>query len=500
MLKVLIAEDEILTRVGIVSAVDWPALELEVAAQAGDGLEALHLFRLHKPEIVITDLNMPGLSGSRLIENIYEESPECRVIVVTCINDVETIRSLMPYRIFDYLLKSTISPQELTERLTLAKKQILEAGALPDTEGTAQKAAPDLREFLEGSGSSYGVFPEEGGYALLLVTHAKAANTGLLAKALKDILKDYFRESGDLSIAVLQQRNFVLCFQDKVQESDILSTAVRFQEYVLKALNVRVLCNLEYCESAPKLRALCREYFALTACCNTADWSTGTGLTEEYRSRIDRLLSLYSFSIFAGEVTQSLTGCFGEPMKRLRQKDAISFEDYKRVVQDGLRELGAQYDLFSHTQIEEVCRKIALADSFELVYLHYFYFLDKQAEALIYPVSYSREIRCALDYIRQNCRKKISLQDVAEAAMLSPNYFSTVFKNSMDISFINYVIRYRMYAAMKLLRDKSLYLYDIAERVGIPEISHFSKSFKKVTGFSPNEWRKITAELSDTEW
>lgn len=499
MLKVLIAEDEILTRVGIVSAVDWQTLGLEVVAQAGDGLEALHLFRLHRPDIVITDLNMPRLSGTELIENIYEADPECRVIVVTCINEVETIRGLMPYRVCDYLLKSTISPKELTERLLVAKKQLGDTRKVSQQPKTATEQKVRLQEFLEGDSLDNPPFAV--GYTLLLVIESKSANISLLVKAVKDILKDYFRESGSMLTAVMQQRNFVVCFQSSsLREEDIINSAIRFQEYVLKALNLRVLCNLEYCENLQALQTLCKTYFPLASCCKAVDRSVGKNLTEEYKSRVRKLLKLYSFSIFSGEVTESLIQCFGEPMRRLSEKPLVTFAEYQGVVTLGLRELGAQYDLFTGAEVDEACRKISEADSFETVYLHYFYFLDKKAESLLYPLSYSQEIRCALDYIRNNCKAKITLQDVAEAAMLSPNYFSTVFKNSMEVSFINYIIRYRMYDAMKLLRNKNLYLYDIADQVGVPEISHFSKSFKKVTGFSPNEWRKITADITDMEW
>ena len=44
---------------------------------------------------------------------------------------------------------------------------------------------------------------------------------------------------------------------------------------------------------------------------------------------------------------------------------------------------------------------------------------------------------------------------------------------------------------MELLEDESVFLYEIAEKTGIGDISHFSKTFKTVTGYSPNAWRKM---------
>ena len=107
MYKVLIAEDELLTRAGIVSSVNWAQLNMQIVAQADDGIQALQLYRAHYPEIVITDLNMPRLGGVELIGKICEEERPCKIIVVTCVEDVQVITRLFPYHIFDFLLKSS---------------------------------------------------------------------------------------------------------------------------------------------------------------------------------------------------------------------------------------------------------------------------------------------------------------------------------------------------------------------------------------------------------
>ncbi len=93
MYKVLIAEDELLTRAGIVSSVNWAELNMQIVAQADDGIQALQLYRTHYPEIVVTDLNMPRLGGVELIGKICEEERPCKIIVVTCVEDVQVITS-----------------------------------------------------------------------------------------------------------------------------------------------------------------------------------------------------------------------------------------------------------------------------------------------------------------------------------------------------------------------------------------------------------------------
>ena len=132
MYKVLIAEDELLTRAGIVSSVNWAELNMQIVAQADDGIQALQLYRTHYPEIVVTDLNMPRLGGVELIGKICAEERPCKIIVVTCVEDVQVITRLFPYRIFDFLLKSAISPEELQEKLSQAGRELaLEGPAGP---------------------------------------------------------------------------------------------------------------------------------------------------------------------------------------------------------------------------------------------------------------------------------------------------------------------------------------------------------------------------------
>jgi YesN/AraC family two-component response regulator len=96
----------------------------------------------------------------------------------------------------------------------------------------------------------------------------------------------------------------------------------------------------------------------------------------------------------------------------------------------------------------------------------------------------------ALDYIRKNYMNKISLQDVAEAANISPSYFSKVFKDEMRCNFNVYLNQYRVEVAKKLLMDISIPLVNVAFLTGFEDQSYFSKVFKKITGMSPGKYRE----------
>lgn len=96
----------------------------------------------------------------------------------------------------------------------------------------------------------------------------------------------------------------------------------------------------------------------------------------------------------------------------------------------------------------------------------------------------------AIDYIKHNYMKKVSLEDVASHVFLSASYFSKVFNDGMGYSFSNYLNKVRIDAAKGLLKDKSLPLVEVSNLVGYEDQSYFSKVFKKITGMTPGRYRE----------
>ena len=96
----------------------------------------------------------------------------------------------------------------------------------------------------------------------------------------------------------------------------------------------------------------------------------------------------------------------------------------------------------------------------------------------------------AVDYIKRNYMKKITLEEVAAHVYLSPSYFSKIFKDEMKCNFNTYLNQVRIEVSKKLLSDDSIALVDIANLVGYEDQSYFTKVFKKLTGISPGKYRE----------
>ena len=96
----------------------------------------------------------------------------------------------------------------------------------------------------------------------------------------------------------------------------------------------------------------------------------------------------------------------------------------------------------------------------------------------------------AKSYIRNNYKKQIFLQDVANYLERNPDYFSSIFKKETGSSFSEYLNSLRIKKAQYLLTTTSMYTYEIAEKVGYTDFRYFTKIFKKITGTTPSDYRK----------
>jgi two-component system response regulator YesN len=96
----------------------------------------------------------------------------------------------------------------------------------------------------------------------------------------------------------------------------------------------------------------------------------------------------------------------------------------------------------------------------------------------------------AIEFIEQNYNKPITLTDVSEKVMLNASYFSKVFKDSTGEAFVKYLTKYRMRKAVELMKDPTLKIYEIAERVGYDNVQYFIKVFKSIEGISPNIFKE----------
>lgn len=76
-MKLLIVDDEELTRTGLISSIDWDSLGITEILQADDGVNGLEMAKLYKPEIILCDVRMPRMTGIAMLERLENS---CRTV------------------------------------------------------------------------------------------------------------------------------------------------------------------------------------------------------------------------------------------------------------------------------------------------------------------------------------------------------------------------------------------------------------------------------------
>ena len=103
----------------------------------------------------------------------------------------------------------------------------------------------------------------------------------------------------------------------------------------------------------------------------------------------------------------------------------------------------------------------------------------------------ARPIRIAKQYVMQHFDEPITLETVCEDIGFSVNYFSMLFKRETGEGFAKYLTRVRIEEAKTLLRETSIPIAEICEKVGYSDRKHFTHTFHKATGLNPVEYRKL---------
>ena len=124
MLKLIIADDERIIRESISKMIDWNSLGIELIGLCSDGIEAYNMILDECPDIVLTDIRMPGLSGLELIEKISQTDLNIQFILLSGFGEFEYAKKAIQYGVSEYLLKP-VTAMELTGVIEKMKKKVL---------------------------------------------------------------------------------------------------------------------------------------------------------------------------------------------------------------------------------------------------------------------------------------------------------------------------------------------------------------------------------------
>ena len=126
MLNVYIADDEVWIILGLKKLLERIDVDSFVVGTANNGLMAKEEIAMFKPDVIFTDIRMPGLSGLELLQAIPEVSPDSKVVIITGFAEFSYAKEAVQHHAFDYLLKP-IKEEDLQRVMTAILKERGEA-------------------------------------------------------------------------------------------------------------------------------------------------------------------------------------------------------------------------------------------------------------------------------------------------------------------------------------------------------------------------------------
>ena len=149
-LKVLLVDDEIMIREGFKHLFDWNAHDCEVVGEAADGMEALNRIDSLHPDIVIMDINIPIMSGLKVIQLSRMKHPSTAFIIVSGYDDFSYCQQAIRMQITDYILKP-VNYEEFGScidnlRISMFKENLTEAD---DNSEAEQRPIVNITRYLQ---------------------------------------------------------------------------------------------------------------------------------------------------------------------------------------------------------------------------------------------------------------------------------------------------------------------------------------------------------------
>lgn len=541
--KVVVIDDKPLIRQAIVQTIAWDKLNCTVVGQAEDGIEGKRLIRELQPDILVTDIKMPGLSGLDLAEEMNTDFPLAKTILITGYQDFEYAKRAVRLGVFDFIVKP-INYEELSRVIGGAVVEIDNkrrenehtvkiTSAFVELEKQHIDAMPSLRSKLIGDlitgtdDMQEQVKKLDILYSRFVVQIVRTANSRDPSSAANTV-----KVKQQMQLRLSEQAHELTAKRDfYVIES------LRNNDLIFVSLFPRVLSQREF---RMKLQSFCNEFIDIAHVRERV--SCHIAVSSVYKSLLElpeafREASLIMDSSFFRMEESVLFPDHSQPEKELGKYSIIQdLEQFNQMLEDKssedvmayLERFLQQITAYSEGNIlvvkgllSEVCLAVAryyfrvTGDEFGLgksidQILEDVYRLTSMKEASTYLTTfigtvkkkleggekvYSLVVKKVIDYINSHIADTINLTSTAEHFGLSSSYLSRLLRTETGINFVDLVSKARIETAKRLLMDPKNKVNEVGEMVGYKEYAYFYQVFKRLEGQSPKEYKNRGKEI-----
>ena len=530
--RVLLVDDDAMVRIGLKTLVNWSGHGYQLIGEAENGTQALEIVRREQPEIVITDMKMPGMDGVALIRALQEIQPPPYVVALSGYDDFPLVREAMKQGAKDYLLKLELTPETLLQSLAGAPdtptddipkpdQTMLRSRVLRDLVFHFYLNEDDLEKRLQESGICWA---GETVYCLLL----KAGELFRFEEATEEECHTLL-----FSIRNIAEEIVGACL-------DAVSTEGKTGElYILGALRPELTgqdANVLIEQTAHRLHDMLQQYVDVSCMIGIGQGeNTAGGMAEACSRAADAMRSRF-YRLNDPVIWWQADLC---PQT---EPETFSTAEARRLLAEGISSLSAEtvdeaIDLVQKasarqhwTQRNAYAVAFALAgtvpdclgkdgvyipspmprshgDLLRWMDLHHMGdvrdWLERLREDILEYIQKERTdgrqmvVRRAQDIVTQRFCGEITLSELAEQLDLTPGYLSGLMKKYIGKTFSEYLTYLRMEQAKKLLRETHDKIYAVAVAVGYEDAFYFSRIFKRETGMTPGDWRKRAEQRGD---
>lgn len=217
MHKVLIVDDEPWSREVVKSLGDWESLRMKVIGEAEDGNEGLRLMQELGPDVLITDMRMPGIDGTELLKAVNERFPSLKIIIMSGYDDFIYMKQAIRSHAAEYLLKP-IDPDELNTALRQCAAELEEDAQKANNPLSIPPSFPDPADM-----DRYIAFRR------LVNGHLLELNRSALYEAfekLKKFLETIFHKDNNENMLVRIGHDFLLLLEEFLSGNEVASGSV----------------------------------------------------------------------------------------------------------------------------------------------------------------------------------------------------------------------------------------------------------------------------------
>ena len=538
MYRVMIVDDEPLILAGIASLLDWKEYGCEISGKAANGQQALKLMEEQKPDIVITDIKMPGMDGIGFMKAVKERGwDDVIFILLTNLEEFSLARQALSLGAVEYLVKMELTEEKLADSLKLAMER-REMKRKAEAAGTAVTVSREdaVREYIEKLLTDGGTF--SGGASSGNAGEASAQHQGegydsCLRRPVLAIISFNYGYEGFSSDFTREDQKKVISFAENIIEQ-MVKGYFDHSCLVRRELNSLVLVMStdgieDYREQirslGEKIISVVKDYFEVSVSVAVSSRRESLGefgaLLYEAMSATNHYFyhSLDPVVFYSEECETSArhTGSFHIGLLKKDLSQAVALNDSGRLeeILDQVACLLREHNP-SRQQAVNACANLYFflssffEDGEEPDFPYEVNIMEKLGrlgtlgqiiqwinwfkEAVSRILERRRDTRVdkiaemVREYVMEHYKERITLGQAAEALNISQGYLSTAFKKQSGESFTNYVSAIKIEKAKELIASHQYMMYEVSDLLGFDTPFYFSKVFKKVTGMSPKEY------------